>query len=105
VSDRNGRSLWGSQGFNLGTELLRERLDDASAEADFWLSKDAVRLSNAIVGDRKLPNRCMTFGQLITHASSQIASIVLTNVILINSVIRKRVRRPEAKIKQATTRQ
>jgi hypothetical protein len=57
VSDRKGRSLWGSQGFNLRTELLRERLDDASAEANFWLSKDAVRPSNAIVSDRKFPIR------------------------------------------------
>jgi hypothetical protein len=45
VSDRHGRSLWAGQSFNLGTELLRERLDDARAEPGFWLSKDAVRLA------------------------------------------------------------
>ena len=55
VSDRHGRSLWAGQSFNLGTELLRERLDDARAEPGFWLSKDAVRLANPIVSDRKLP--------------------------------------------------
>src|ERR1700719_109684 len=55
VSDRHGRSLRASQSFNLGTELLRERRDDARSEPGFWLSKDAVRLANSIVGDRKLP--------------------------------------------------
>src|SRR6202162_81987 len=55
VSDRHGRSLWAGQSFDLGTELLRERLDDARAEPGFWLSKDAVRLANPIVSDRKLP--------------------------------------------------
>src|SRR6266850_3821896 len=55
VSDRHGRSLWASQSFNLGTELLRERVDDARAEPGFWLSKDTVRLPNSIVSDRKLP--------------------------------------------------
>jgi hypothetical protein len=48
VSDRHGRSLWAGQSFNLGTELLRERLDDARAEPGFWLSKDAVRLANPL---------------------------------------------------------
>src|ERR1019366_2743078 len=57
VSDRHGRSLWAGQSFNLGTELLRERLDDARAEPGFWLSKDAVRLANPIVSDRELPIR------------------------------------------------
>ena len=57
VSDRHGRSLRAGQSFNLGTELLRERLDDARAEPGFWLSKDAVRLANPIVSDRKLPIR------------------------------------------------
>jgi hypothetical protein len=51
VSDRHGRSLWANQSFNLGTELLRERLDDARTEPGFWLSKDAVRLANPIVSD------------------------------------------------------
>src|SRR5258707_1760021 len=55
MSDRHGRSLRAGQSFNLGTELLRERLDDARAEPGFWLSKDTVRLPNSIVGDRKLP--------------------------------------------------
>jgi hypothetical protein len=55
VSDRHGRSLRASQSFNLGTELLRERLDDARAEPGFWLRKDAVRPASPIVGDRKLP--------------------------------------------------
>jgi hypothetical protein len=35
VGDRHGRSLWAGQSFNLGTELLRERLDDARAEPGF----------------------------------------------------------------------
>src|ERR1700719_1179906 len=55
VRDRHGCSLWASKSSNLGTELLRERLDDARAEPGFWLSKDAVRLANPIVSDRKLP--------------------------------------------------
>src|SRR5258708_15266323 len=55
MSDRHGRSLWAGQSFNLGTQLLRERLDDSRAEPGFWLSEDTVRLPNSIVSDRKLP--------------------------------------------------
>src|SRR6202051_518972 len=54
VSDRLGRSLWAGQSFNLGTELLRERLDDARAEPGFWLGKDAALPANPIVSNRKL---------------------------------------------------
>jgi hypothetical protein len=55
VSDRQGGSLWAGQSFNIGTELLCERFDDARAEPGFWLSKDAVQLANTVVSDRKLP--------------------------------------------------
>ena len=57
MSDRHGRALGTGQGFNLGIELLRKRLDDAGAEPGFWLSKDAVRPANPIVGNRKFPIR------------------------------------------------
>jgi hypothetical protein len=57
VSDRDGRSLWASQSFNLGTELLHERRDNACTESGFWLKKVAVRPANPIVRDRKLPIR------------------------------------------------
>ena len=36
---------------------MRERLDDARAQPGFYLSKDAVRPANPVVGDRKLPIR------------------------------------------------
>ena len=57
MSDRHGCALETSRGLNLGTKLLRERLDDASAETGFSLSKDAVRPADTIVADRKLPVR------------------------------------------------
>ena len=55
VSDRHSRSLRAAQSFNLGVELLRQRIDDAGAKPGFWLGKDAVRLPNPVVSDRKLP--------------------------------------------------
>src|SRR6266404_7873239 len=39
MSDRHGRSLWAGQSFNVGTELLRERLDDARAEPRFLVEQ------------------------------------------------------------------
>jgi hypothetical protein len=57
VSDRDGRSLWASQSFNLGTELLHERRDNACTESGFWLRKVAVQPPNPIVRDRKFPIR------------------------------------------------
>ena len=51
MSDRYGRTLGASQSFNLGTKLLRERLDDTGAETGFSLSEDAVRPADAIVAD------------------------------------------------------
>jgi hypothetical protein len=55
MSDRHGRSLRAAQSYNLGIELLRKRVDDAGAKPGFWLGKDAVRFSNPVVNDRKLP--------------------------------------------------
>ncbi len=55
MSDRNRGALGTRQGFNLGIDLLRERLDDASAESGFYLGEDTIRLTNSVVGDRKLP--------------------------------------------------
>src|SRR6185437_4897265 len=57
ASDRNRRSAWAAQSFNLGIELLRKCVDDAGAKACFWLSKDAVRRANSVVRDRELPIR------------------------------------------------
>ena len=58
MSNRHGRAPRARQGFNLGIELLRQRLDDARAKPGFSLSEHAVRrLADPIVGDRKLPVR------------------------------------------------
>src|SRR5450830_1643651 len=57
VSDRHGRSVGAAQSFNFGVELLCKRVDDAGAKPGFWLGKDADRISNSIVSDRKLPIR------------------------------------------------
>jgi hypothetical protein len=51
VSDRHNRALWPGHSFNPGFEFLRERLDYARTEPSFWLGKDAVRLTNSIVGN------------------------------------------------------
>jgi len=51
MSDRHGCVLGTGQSFNLGTQLFRERLDDARTETGFALSKDAIRLAHAIVGN------------------------------------------------------
>jgi hypothetical protein len=56
MCDRHGRARRIGQSLNLGTELLRERLDDASSEPSFRLGKDAIWPANPIVSDRKLPN-------------------------------------------------
>ena len=57
MSDRHGRSTGAAQRFNLGIELLGKGVDDAGAKSGFSLSENAVRFSNAVVGDRKLPIR------------------------------------------------
>src|SRR6185437_8955778 len=57
VRDRHGRSGEVAQSDNLRVKLLRQRVDDAGAKADFRLSKDPVRFSNPVVGNRELPVR------------------------------------------------
>jgi hypothetical protein len=55
VSDRDDRALRTSQCFNLGVEVMRERLDDARSETGLCLSKNAVGLAYSIVSNREFP--------------------------------------------------
>ena len=57
VSDRHNRALRSGHSFDPGFKFLRERLDYARTEPGFWLGKDAVRLTNSIVGNREFPIR------------------------------------------------
>lgn len=59
MSDRHCCALCTGQSFNLGTKLLRQRLDDARTEPAFWLSKDPIWPANPVVNDRKLPIRSL----------------------------------------------
>ena len=55
VSNRNDRSFWSAQSYNLGVELLGKRLNNAGAKPGFGLGKDAVRFSDAVIGHGKFP--------------------------------------------------
>src|ERR1700719_4422985 len=57
VRNRYGRALGAGQSFDLGSELVRQRLDDTSAKSGLALGKAAGRLANPVVRDRKLPIR------------------------------------------------
>ena len=55
VSNRNFRSRSTAQCHHLSIKLSCERLNHARTKPGFRLSKHAIRLTGAIVGDRKLP--------------------------------------------------
>ena len=55
VSNRHGRSFWSAQSFDVGVELRRKRLNNAGTKPRLGLGKNAVWLSNPIIGNRKFP--------------------------------------------------
>jgi hypothetical protein len=55
VSNRNFCSRSTAQCHHLSIKLSCERLNHAGTKPGFRLSKHAIRLTRAIVGDRKLP--------------------------------------------------
>jgi hypothetical protein len=61
VTDRDRRPARTAQNLHPGVKLLRERVDDAGAEAGLRLREDAHRRTNAVVCDRELPVRSCDF--------------------------------------------
>lgn len=55
MRDRHDRAQRTADGDNLRIALTRERADDADSQPRLRLSKDSVRLSDAVIGDHEFP--------------------------------------------------